>query len=69
MPGVVLSIRKYKLSMLQSSSLSTLQSALDLLKKTNADIIYKVNMHDFKEVYRMTAYSDIPPDRTIWCFT
>ena len=45
-----------------------LQSELDLLKKTNADLIYKVNMHDFKEVYRMTAYSDTPPDRIIWCF-
>ena len=45
-----------------------LQSELNLLKKTNADLIYKVNMHHFKEVYRMTANSDTPPDRTIWCF-
>ena len=41
---------------------------LDLLKKTNADLIYKANMHHFKEVYRMTDNSDTPPDRTIWCF-
>ena len=45
-----------------------LQSELNLLKKTNVDLIYKVNMHHFKEVYRMTANSDTPPDRTIWCF-
>ena len=45
-----------------------LQSEVDLLKKTNADLIYKVNMHHFKEVYRMTDNSDTPPDRTIWCF-
>ena len=45
-----------------------LQSELNLLKKTNADLIYKVNMHHFKEVCRMTANSDTPPDRTIWCF-
>ena len=31
-----------------------LQSELDLLKKTNADLIYKANMHYFKEVYRKT---------------
>ena len=45
-----------------------LQSELNLLKKTNADLIYKVNMHHFKDVYRMTANSDTPPDRTIWRF-
>ena len=28
-----------------------LQFELDLLKKTNADLIYKANIHHFKEVY------------------
>ena len=28
-----------------------LQSEVDLLKKTNADLIYKANIHHFKEVY------------------
>ena len=37
-----------------------LQSELDLLKKTNADLIYKANMHHFKEVYSMTDNSDTP---------
>ena len=37
-----------------------LQSELNLLKKTNADLIYKANMHHFKEVYRMTDNSDTP---------
>ena len=39
-----------------------LQSEFNLLKKTNVHLIYNVNMH------RMTANSDTPPDRTIWCF-
>ena len=30
-----------------------LQSELNLLKETNADLIYKVNMHHFKEVYHI----------------
>ena len=42
-----------------------LQCELGLLKKTNADLIYKANMHHFKEVYRMTDNSDTPPERTI----
>ena len=29
-----------------------LHSKLALLKKTNADLIYKANMHHFKEVFR-----------------
>ena len=41
-----------------------LQSELDLLKKTNADYIYKTIMHHFKDVYHITDNSDTPLSAT-----
>ena len=62
MKQLVCSYRKIILEFLSVNH--NLHSELELLKKTNADLIYKANMHHLKEVFHITFLREWFPSQS-----